>query len=478
MLPFLRVDIDLGDEGYLVYGVSKLLDGEIPIRDFRAYDPGRYYWCGLFALIFGRGFLAARIAMAAAMILALGALAALVLSATNAPVLTISTCTLAMVWMRPRHKQIENLFVILSLLLLFKVSSNGGASDYLLLGATLGLSAFFGLNIAAYMLGASLLVFIVFPDTLDFSNLMAFAIGGLLGCLPIFALMIRYQGYCGDYYQRKVSALIKRRSTNLKLPLAWIWADGKTNLNYQLRFLFTVMPMAFLAGLTLPFVFTAGDLEPPLRLAFVASCVGIVAFYHTVSRADLGHMFLPMLPFCVLIVVIMHVMFGPIAASLLLATLTLVSVRLVWTHPFDVPVYLTQKQGLVPFNTATECLFLPAASFQQMERLQNVINRWTLPGDPILSVPSHIGLCAMTMRSHAVYDTFPVYPSTAPIRKIMIDSLHQSRPKLMLIGTNAVDQRTELMFLTNYPEVSDFIATEYVLSEKIGLIEVYLRRDL
>ena len=33
-----------GDEGYLVYGASRTRMGEVPIRDFRAYEPGRYWF--------------------------------------------------------------------------------------------------------------------------------------------------------------------------------------------------------------------------------------------------------------------------------------------------------------------------------------------------------------------------------------------------------------------------------------------------
>lgn len=485
VLPFLRVGVELADEGYLVFGTAKVLDGQIPIRDFRAYDPGRYYWCGLFALAWGRGYLATRIAMAVAMTIALSLLAALVLSATGAPLLSALTCALVLIWMQPRTKQIENFFVILSCFLLFNVTGEGSQIDHLALGLMIGISAFFGLNTFAYLTAATALTFLLAVGLPSAAMLASFALGLGLGFTPVVVIALFAKGYARVYGRRKVLALLKRGTTNLKLPLPWLWVRGRTGFQSMTKIrrlsfmaLFTLMPVVFSSGLSLPFIFGVEPLSDPARLIFVASCVGLVHFHHTTSRADLVHMFQPMLCLILVLCAASSVLLGPFGTAVLLVFAIIGSVALVWTEQFHPPGYLKCRDTLKPFDCATDRLFLLADMTSRMEEIQEITQEFTEKGEPILAVPLQIGLCAMLERAHASYDSFPVYPSDAAARKAMMSDLAKSRPKLVLVESVQLDQRKDLVFFNNYPEVTTLIATDYRPVKKIGRIEVFARSDI
>src|SRR5438105_3497367 len=59
------IGLNLADEGFLWYGTIRTALGDIPIRDFQSYDPGRYYWGALwFKVLRSDGIMALRMSQA------------------------------------------------------------------------------------------------------------------------------------------------------------------------------------------------------------------------------------------------------------------------------------------------------------------------------------------------------------------------------------------------------------------------------
>jgi hypothetical protein len=99
--------LDLADEGFLWYGVLRARLGEVPLRDFQSYDPGRYYWGAAWSLVFGQGILGLRASLA--VVQGLGLLfGLLVCRRLTGNVVSLTACAAILaLWMFPRHKLFE-----------------------------------------------------------------------------------------------------------------------------------------------------------------------------------------------------------------------------------------------------------------------------------------------------------------------------------------------------------------------------------
>ena len=138
---------DLYDEGFLWYGVQRVMAGEVPLRDFQSYDPGRYYWSAAIMTLWGDGgIIALRAAVAACQVAGL-AIALLLISGRNRRpyILTIilAAATLS-VWMYPRHKLFDiTLSIALVATLAFMIRRASPKSCFAA-GLVVGLAALFG----------------------------------------------------------------------------------------------------------------------------------------------------------------------------------------------------------------------------------------------------------------------------------------------------------------------------------------------
>ena len=145
-----RVGFNLADEGFLWYGVERTAAGEVPLRDFQSYDPGRYYWCAAGRFIFGRELLAVRGSEAVAEVIGLwlGLLAATRLTRRWLALGVIGL--MLTVWIFPSHKMFDHVLLLAGLWMTTRMVESPSARRILVAGAFAGLCVFFGRNHALY----------------------------------------------------------------------------------------------------------------------------------------------------------------------------------------------------------------------------------------------------------------------------------------------------------------------------------------
>jgi len=152
---------NLYDEGFLWYGAQRVIAGEVPLRDFQAYDPGRYYWSAAVMTIWGDGgIVVLRAAIAACQAVGLAIALLLISARSRRPnvLMTILAAATLSVWMYPRHKLFDiTLSIALIAALGFMVRSASRKSCFAA-GVVVGLAAFFGKNHGVYGVAASIAV--------------------------------------------------------------------------------------------------------------------------------------------------------------------------------------------------------------------------------------------------------------------------------------------------------------------------------
>jgi hypothetical protein len=149
-----RIDFNIADEGFLWYGATATAHGQVPLRDFFSYDPGRYYWAAAWAPLFGDGILALRLSTAIFQALGLffGLLAAR--RVLDRPWLLALAGAVLLVWMIPRHKAFEPSVAMAAVWVGVRLLERPSVGRHFAAGLLAGLAAFMGKNLGLYCLAA------------------------------------------------------------------------------------------------------------------------------------------------------------------------------------------------------------------------------------------------------------------------------------------------------------------------------------
>ena len=474
--------INLGDEGYLVYGTQEVLRGKIPILDFRAYDPLRYYWCAVWVRMIGSEFIAIRLSMVAFSALSVALCSMLVLSTSGNPIAAALSGVLALIWMHPRHKQIEHFFSLVCCCVMYALIA--GIGSPFLLGAVGAIGAAFGLNILVYFFGAAVLSFAanwLLRETAGLEGLSDFLIGLVSGMALLLFIAAMTPGFLRRYLDLKVLALLKRGSTNLRLQRPWIWkrcpqqfAHFTPWVQVGLRLLFTLLPAFYLASIVSYPQSTAES--PAVQLILAASCTGLAYFHHALSRADLSHIHQIMQPAIVAFAGVSVALFSDHMAVMTLLLAIVASLALLRNTPEFAQTWRSPAASYIPWVVGNDRFLLPKNQLNELKEKQSLVERYTRAKDPIFTAPSSAAFLALFHRRSAVYDTFPIYPANPAGQRRMLEELHDSQPPLAFISKGMVDQREDLQFEKNYPEVFRFFTEQYHLLEESPSGYVFVRQ--
>jgi len=472
-----NIGLSLWDEGYLWYGAQRVLEGEVPLRDFQSYDIARYYWtAGVMGLLGSKGVIALRVSNAllqsAALILAVR------LATWKQQHFGIYHLVLLafsyFLWMYPDYKASDFFATILLLYSIAYLVDKPNTQRYLLVGIIVGLSAIIGRNHGVYGVFGSVFAMTylwwICIESKPFHVLMVWGSGVFIGYLPmliIIALVPRMpQAMIGS-----INAMIEYGSTNLALPFPLFWKVQfyETAWLESLSDLFTgmifILVLSFTVTSILILIHRVKIKDSTLNPAFVSSVSLMVSYAHyALSRADLAHLALGIFPFLIgfltfpagqsRIFVNTKIVVLAVASSL-----TLVAMQ---------PLYrIFHDENSKPVTVMGDTLNVTAQTASEIALLEDLCARYAQKGRTFLAMPFWPGAYAVMGRKSPIWEIYTVFPQKESFQQAEITRLHEADIGFAVITDTLLDGREDLLYQVTHPSIERYIRAHFQPLAKI-----------
>jgi hypothetical protein len=462
---------NLEDEGFLWYGAQRALRGEVPIRDFMSYDPGRYYWSAALMLLFhDDGIMILRYGAAAFQ--GIGLFVALFLLLRRQPRVDVTWFILAattlLLWMYPRHKLFDISLSILLVGLLTILVERPSRMHFFLVGIGVGLTAVFGRNHGLYglvgILGISIYLACAGTTVRDLMlGLLCCAVGVSVGFLPVLLMIAFVPGFAEAFWE-SIRLILERSETNLPLPVPWPWLVPIKELARTEAASRVIMGAIFLAlpafaAFTIVWVVRRARQQKTLAPEIVACAAMMVPYAQYVySRADIGHLAQGIFPF--LIGALLLLGYAP-QMTRWLASLAIAGASTLIMLPIHPGWQCRAKSQCVALDVAGDLLQAPPEAARAVGMLQTVTARYVPEGRSFLVAPLWPGAYALLKRRSPMWDIYALLPRSEPFQRREIERIKAANPSLVLILDVPNDGRDDLRFRNTHPLIERFIRENF-----------------
>ncbi|CAG9169625.1 hypothetical protein [Cupriavidus pampae] len=465
--------LNLPDEGFFWYGVQRVLSGEVPIRDFMAYDPGRYYWSAAILRLLGTESLLA-LRATAAIFQMLGVYIALRLldreADTARPVVMIAAAVVLNAWFYPWFKVFDMVPSIALVAGLAFAIERPSPRRLFIVGLIVGLAAIFGRNHGVYGLAGSVGIMLFLTIRRDHrlrpvAALTSWAAGIAVGFLPIPVMALAIPGFGEAFWQSIVFLVTGVKGTNIPLPVPWPWLvptekmlpiDAAAALA-QGAFFVLLITFGILTPLWALVQRWRGKLVSP---ALVASGMLALPYAHyAFSRADIVHLAQGIFP----------MMIGSFALLLNrpawvqgLAAIMLGAGSLLAVLPVDPGWQCHQAADCVKIEAGGSDVLVSPRIAQDVTLIEK-LGRAAGEHSNILVLPFWPGAYALLQRRSPTWETYALFPRSAAFEQTELARIRAATPTLVMINDAPLDEREELRFHNTHPLIYQYVMDNYEL---------------
>lgn len=462
-----RFDFNLWDEGHLWYGAQRVLAGEVPILDFRAYDPGRYYWSAAWmALWKNDGILALRASTILFLIPGLWAGLRLIPQSKKhgSYLFFILSALILSVWLYPRHKLFDISICLMLTASLAGVISKPSSKRCFLYGFVNGLAFFFGRNHGAYgvaggVLAAGYLAIISNVRSGWVKRTVCWGCGITVGGVPFVLLFLLVPGFFTSFRE----SLLFSGNTILPVPVPWPWTVGFESIptgtavqDVLVGLWFIALILLSVSGLVSLFFFGRKKIIP----SALAAAVLMAPFYafHAFSRADISHLAQGIFPLLLCILIGLSLLPGWWKWA---GVLCLFTISLMVMLPVQPGGQGRRDSSWVECDIGGDLLRVPRSVASDVDMLKRLIQTYAPGGRSFVVVPYWPGAYALTRCKAPMYDVYPLFKRTEEFQRQEIDRIRQSDPGFAVVMDFALDQMETRRFRNTNPLIEEYIRAHF-----------------
>lgn len=470
-----QIGLWMGDEGYLFYGSWRVGQGEVPLRDFSSYDPGRYYWVAFWSLLFGHGIIGQRAGVAIFQIIGLvwGLLAARRVVGRH-----WSLClagVLLIVWTWPQSRVFESALSMGAVLVGTRLIERPISRRLYWTGIFVGVTAFFGRNLGLYSLAAflSILLMLRWQAKIQLFPAVSRLFGGILvGYSPTFLLMLIYQKFSASLIA-SILLILKRGSTNKSLPIPWPWnatlagQDWLQDANRLFTGVAFVIFFAFFAVALISILRRPSKCFIGRPLLGASTFVGLMYAHYAFVRSDLSHLASVIHPvllglFCLIAGFSRR---GQHAVAVIVAVVlaTVTAFAPLYQQPY-VQKLLYSNQ-FASETVQGERLWISSAQASYIEAVRSRVETELGQEDLVFFAPYTPVMYLVLGRKSPVWDIFPLWPATPEMQREMIEELDRTHPKYAIVNNSPLDGDDAWRFSNTHPEVWNLLQENFQIVE-------------
>lgn len=471
-----RYDFDLADEGYYWYGAQRVLQGEVPLRDFMSYDVGRYYWAATFMRLMGDdGPFAARLSAATYQTfgILLGVFTCLLALQREGAVrwlFALLAAFILTIWAIPYYKVYDHATSIIIVAMLVLMLKTAKPAAWLFAGICLGIAAIMGRNHGVYGAVASIFVIsallVLAPSRRALAGLCGyFVLGVLIGFSPTLIMMLAVDGFTAAFINSLI-LMFKYGATNLPLPVPWPWAVKWRELGIFWTTVTIFTGIGFIFLLAFPLVgilalaFKRFDLNEDAKKVLVATIAAAIPYAHyAFSRPDLTHLSLGIFPALIGLMAAGGLMKGlrPLALGVSLLGISLITMS-------GSNAYLAHnliKMDYVKTDVAGEQLWISRGLSERLQLITRELQELTGPSGKFLAIPNMPSIHAIFRTRMPIWEIYPLFPRGRDFEIAEIKRLESALPELILLSDHALDGNPEFRYSRMHPLTYAWLISRY-----------------